>query len=51
MPALQIANIVLPTPEEDAQRQAIHDKLDEIARKLREPKERAQLEDFYRHKA
>jgi hypothetical protein len=37
MPALQIANIVLPTPEQEAQRQAIHDKLDEIARKLREP--------------
>jgi hypothetical protein len=34
MPALQIANIVLPTPEQEAQRQAIHDKLDEI---LREP--------------
>jgi hypothetical protein len=36
MPSLQIANIVLPTPEQDAQRQAIHDKLDEIARRLRE---------------
>jgi hypothetical protein len=36
MPSLQIANIVMPTPEEDAQRQAIHDRLDEIARRLRE---------------
>jgi hypothetical protein len=33
-PALQIANIVLPTPEQDAEREAIHDKLDAIARRL-----------------
>jgi transposase-like protein len=38
-PALQIANIVLPTPEEDAQRQAIHDKLDAIARRLADARE------------
>jgi hypothetical protein len=36
MASLQIANIVLPTPEEDAQRQAIHDRLDEIAARLRQ---------------
>jgi hypothetical protein len=36
MPALQIANIVLPTPEQDAEREAIHAKLDAIARRLRE---------------
>jgi transposase-like protein len=36
-PALQIANIVLPTPEQDAQREAIHDKLDAIAARLRAP--------------
>jgi hypothetical protein len=35
MPALQIANIVLPTPEQEAQRQALHDKLDAIAARLR----------------
>jgi hypothetical protein len=34
MPALQIANIVLPTEEERAAREAIHDKLDAIARRL-----------------
>jgi hypothetical protein len=36
MPTLQIANIVLPSEEERAERQAIHDRLDEIARKLRD---------------
>jgi hypothetical protein len=35
-PALQIANIVLPTPEQEAQRQALHDKLDAIAARLRQ---------------
>jgi len=34
MPSLQIANIVLPTPEQDAEREAIDDKLDAIARRL-----------------
>ena len=34
-PAVQIANIVLPTEEERAERRALHDKLDEIARRLR----------------
>ena len=33
-PAVQIANIVLPTEEERAERRALHDKLDEIARRL-----------------
>jgi hypothetical protein len=37
MPTLQIANIVLPTPEQEAQRQALHDKLDAIAARLRAP--------------
>ena len=36
MPALQIANIVLPNDAERAERRALHDKLDEIARRLRE---------------
>ena len=36
-PALQIANIVLPTPEQDAQPRALHDKLDAIAARLRAP--------------
>ena len=34
-PAVQIANIVLPSEEERAERRALHDKLDEIARRLR----------------
>jgi hypothetical protein len=44
MAALQIANIVMPTPEEDAEREATHAQLDEIARLLREtrPKPEAQ---------
>ena len=33
-PAVQIANIVLPSEEERAERRALHDKLDEIARRL-----------------
>ena len=37
-PAVQIANIVLPTEEERAERRALHDKLDEITRA---PSERA----------
>ena len=34
-PAVQIANIVLPSEEERAERRALHDKLDEIAARLR----------------
>ena len=34
LPLVQIANVVLPTPEQDAQRQAIDRKLDEITRRL-----------------
>ena len=33
-PAVQIANIVLPSEEERAERRALHDKFDEIARRL-----------------
>jgi hypothetical protein len=36
MPSFQIANIVMPTPEEPAERNAAHRRLDEIARLLRE---------------
>jgi hypothetical protein len=39
MPALQIANIVLPTAEERAAREAIHDKLDAIARRIADARE------------
>ena len=35
-PAVQIANIVLPTEEERAERRALHDQLDAITRRLRE---------------
>jgi hypothetical protein len=34
MPALQIANIVMPSDEERAERREMHDKLDTIARRL-----------------
>jgi hypothetical protein len=34
-PAVQIANIVLPTEEEREERRQLHDKLDEIAQRLR----------------
>ena len=34
-PAVQIANIVLPTEEERAERRALHDKLDEITARLK----------------
>ena len=37
-PALQIANIVMPSEEERAERRAIDDKLDAIARRLMEAK-------------
>ena len=36
---IQIANITLPTEEERAERRALHDKLDEIARRLNAPSE------------
>ena len=46
-PAVQIANIVLPTEEERAERRAIHDKLDEITRASKrgkpEPRARRQF--------
>jgi hypothetical protein len=35
-PVVQIANIVMPTPEERAERDAAHRRLDEIARRLME---------------
>ena len=35
-PSVNIANIVLPTEEERAERRALHDQLDAIARRLRE---------------
>jgi hypothetical protein len=34
-PAVQVANIVLPSEEERAERRALHDKLDEIAARLK----------------
>ena len=34
-PAVQIANMVLPTDEERAERRALHDKLDEITARLK----------------
>ena len=34
-PSLQVA-VVLPTPEQDAQREALHDKLDAIAKRLQD---------------
>jgi hypothetical protein len=36
LPVVQIANVILPSPEQDAEREAIHDRLDEIARRLRD---------------
>jgi transposase-like protein len=38
MPSLQIANIVMPSEEERAERRAIDAKLDVIAKRLREPR-------------
>ena len=35
-PTVQIANLVMPTPEEREARDATHRRLDEIARRLRE---------------
>ena len=34
-PAVQIANVILPTEEEREERRQLHDKLDEIAQRLR----------------
>jgi hypothetical protein len=34
---VQIANVIMPTPEQDAQREAINRKLDEITRRLAAP--------------
>jgi transposase-like protein len=34
LPCVQIANVVLPTPEQDAERKAIHRQLDDITRLL-----------------
>jgi len=39
-PAVHIANIVLPSEEERAERRALHDQLDAIARRLREAQAR-----------
>ena len=33
-PCVQIANVILPTPDEEAKRDALHAKLDEITRRL-----------------
>jgi hypothetical protein len=38
LPSVQIANMRLPTPEEDAERRAIDARLDEITALLREPR-------------
>ena len=37
VPCLQIADVILPTPEERAERRAIDAKLDEITRRLAAP--------------
>ena len=34
LPLVQIANVLMPTPEEQAERRALHDKLDEITARL-----------------
>jgi hypothetical protein len=41
-PSVNIANIVLPTEEERVERRALHDKLDEIARRLRDSQRAAE---------
>jgi hypothetical protein len=38
-PTVQIANIVMPSEEERAERRAIHDRLDAISRRLMESRE------------
>ena len=42
-PSVNIANIVLPTEEERAERRALHDKLDEITQRLRDATQRIAL--------
>jgi hypothetical protein len=37
LPFVQIANLVMPTEEERAERRAVHDRLDAICRKLNAP--------------
>ena len=37
LPCVQIANVVMPTPAEDAERERIHAQLDEITRRLAAP--------------
>ena len=37
LPSVQIANLVMPTEEERAERRAVHDRLDAIARRLPDP--------------
>ena len=37
LPAIQIANVLMPSEAERAERRAMHDKLDAIARRLAEP--------------
>jgi hypothetical protein len=37
LPAVQIANLVMPTDEQRAERRALHDKLDAIAKQLSTP--------------
>jgi hypothetical protein len=37
LPSVQIANLVMPTPEQRAERRALHDKLDAIAKQLATP--------------
>jgi hypothetical protein len=44
MPSLQIANIVMPSEEERAERRAAHARLDAIARRLMEPEPRKLME-------
>ena len=39
MPALQIANIVMPSEQDREARRAIHDRLDAIARRLNAPRD------------
>jgi hypothetical protein len=44
MPSLQIANIVMPSEQERAERRAAHARLDAIARRLMEPEPRKLME-------
>jgi hypothetical protein len=37
LPSVQIANLVMPSPEQRAERRALHDKLDAIAKQLATP--------------